>query len=83
LHWIKLQSVTNNQRDLRLDLVISGSFTKAARFNASSGANVNFNGSFFQSGHHDGFHGADLSLGFGMAVWKLSKSLRLRNQLAE
>jgi hypothetical protein len=51
---------------LRRDLAIFGSLTYAARFNASSGEKVNFNGSFFQSGHQDGFHGAVLSFGFGM-----------------
>jgi len=61
-----LQSVTNNQRDLRRYLTIFGSLTQAARYNASSGENVNFNGSFFQSGHHDGFHGAAFCLALGM-----------------
>ena len=52
--------------DLRRDFTIFGSLTQAARFNVSSGENVNCNGSFFQSGHHDGFHGAGLCLALGM-----------------
>jgi hypothetical protein len=51
---------------LRRDLPIFGSLTYAERFNASSGEKVNLSGSFFQSGHQDGFHGAVLSLGLGM-----------------
>lgn len=57
----------NNHRDLRLDLTILGSLTYAACFNASSGETANFSGSFFHSGHQDGFHGADLIFDFGIS----------------
>jgi hypothetical protein len=63
-----VQSVRAYLLDLRLGLTVFGSLLKAARGNAASGLIVNVNGSFFQSGHQDGFHGAVLSLGFGMAV---------------
>jgi hypothetical protein len=53
-------------QDLRLELTAFGSLWKAKWRRASLGLNVNFSGSFFQSGHHDGFHGAGLCLALGM-----------------
>jgi hypothetical protein len=52
-----LQADTNNHLDLRMDLTDLGSLLKAARGKAASGLIAKVNGSFFQSGHHFGFHG--------------------------
>jgi hypothetical protein len=57
--------VSDYRRDLRLDLTAPGSLLKAARGKAASGLIVKVNGSFFQSGHHEGFQRA--GLGFGIS----------------